>query len=159
RSSAMPRSPRVRTGDGSANLSARRRAWLSQIKEDAVRQLPPRAPSAVRAKLRSDMEHALRHHGPDDPAAELQDILATLVAEARGQLDETERRAQQVGRREELITLAEWTLGAVLNECPAYLVGAPGSGKRTQTMRAIWAELRLSLEKTLSGAESEQNVH
>jgi len=148
----------MRTGDGGASPSSARRAWLSQLKEDAVRRLPSTASSAIRAKLRLDIEHALRLHGPEDPAPELQDILATRVAEARGQMDETERQAQQVGRKEELITLANWTLSAALSKCPTHLVGTPGSGNRTQTTRAIWAELRLILEKTLSGAESEQDV-
>jgi hypothetical protein len=154
----MPRSPRMRPGDGDASPSPARRAWLSQFKEVAVQQLPPTASPAVRAKLRLNVEHALRRHGPDDPALELQDILATLVAEARAQLDENERQTQQAGRKEELIAFARSALVVVLNECPTYLVGAPGSGNRMQTTRAVWADLRLILEKTLSGAESERDV-
>ena len=154
----MPRSPRVRTRDGSASLSSARRAWLSQLKEESVRKLPPTASAAVRAKLRIDVEHALRLRGPDDPPLELQDVLATLVAETLMHLHETERQAQQVGMKAELVTFAKWALGTALNECPTHLVGAPGSGNRTQTTRVVWAELRLILEKTLSGAESEQDV-
>src|SRR5215831_16379318 len=141
----MPRSPRVRTRDGSASLSSARRAWLSQLKEESVRQLPPTASAAVRTKLRIDVERALRHRGPDDPPLELQDVLATLVAETLMHLHETGRQAQQVGMKAELVTFAKWALGTALNECPTHLVGAPGSGHRTQTTRVVWAELGLIL--------------
>lgn len=163
----MPRRPRVTPeGPGGESEStgappqtrAERRAWLSQLKEDAVRQLLPTASPAVRGRLRLDVQHALRHHGPDDPALEVEDIVVTLVAEACRQLDEAERHARRAERRPELMIFARWTLAAVLSECPTFLVGAPGSGKRTQTTWAVWADLRLILEKTLSGAESEQDV-
>jgi hypothetical protein len=154
----MPRSPRVRAGDGDASPSSARRAWLSQLKEDVVRQLPPTASPAVRARLRSDVEHALRHHGPDDPALELQDILATLVAETRRHLNEVEHEARRSERKAELLACARQSLAAALDACPSHLVGTPSSHKRTHTARAIWADLRPNLEKTLSGAESEDVV-
>ena len=144
----------------SRGASARdaRRAWLSRLKEDAVRQLPSPASAAVRARLRVDVEHALRHHAPDDPAPEVQDILATLVEEACRQLNEAEHQAQRTERKLELVTLARWALATVLNRCPAYLVGDLGSNKRANTMQAIWADLRPILDKALSGAESGDDV-
>lgn len=154
----MPRSPRVRLRDADASPPSARRAWLSRLKEDVVQRLPPTASPSVRARLRSDVEHALRHHGPDDPALELQDILATLIAETRRQLNEEEHEARRAGRKAELMTLARQTLAAALDECPAYLVGTPGSNKRTHTARAVWADLRPILDKTLSGTESEDAV-
>ena len=135
-----------------------RRAWLSRLKEDAVRQLPLHAAAAVRARLRVDVEHALRHHAPDDPAPEVQDILATLVEEACQQLNEVEHQAQRTERKLELVTLARWALATVLNRCPAYLVGDLGSNKRANMTQAIWADLRPILDKALSGTESGDDV-
>jgi hypothetical protein len=150
----MPRTPRVRPQDGDTT----RRAWLSRLKEDAVRQLPSTASPAVRTRLRLDVEQALRHHVPDDPALEVQDILVALVAETRRLLNEQEHEARRSELKAELIALARQTLAAALDECPAYLVGAPGSSKRTHTVRAVWADLRPILEKTLSGTESADTV-
>lgn len=150
----MPRAPRVRD----RNADVARRTWLSQFKEDAVRQLPPTASPAVRARLRSDVERALRHHGPDDPVLELQDIVAALVSEACRQLNEIEHETRRSERKRELMTLARETLAAALDECPSHLVGAAGSSKRTHLLRAVWADLRLILDKTLSGTESEDGV-
>ena len=154
----MPRSPRVRSRDADASPSSARRAWLSQLKEEVVRQLPPTAAPAVRARLRSDVEHALRHRGPDDPALELQDILATLIAETLHQLNVEEHEGRRSERKPELIALARQALAAALDDCPAYLVGAPSSRKRTHTARAVWADLRPILDKTLSGTESADAV-
>jgi len=120
--------------------------------------LPPPASAAVRAKLRADVEHALRHHAPDDPAPEVQDILATLLEEACQQLNEAEHQAQRTERKLELVTLARWALATVLNRCPAHLVGDLGSNKRADTTQAIWADLRPILDKALTGAESGDDV-
>ena len=154
----MPRSPRVRHRDTDAAVSSARRTWLSQLKEDAVRQLPSTASPAVRARLRLDVEHAFRLHGPDDPALELQDILSALVAEACSQMTEAEHQARRAAGKRALMTFAQWALAAALDECPAYLVGSLGSDKRTHTTRAAWADLRVILDKTLSGTESEEDV-
>ncbi len=163
----MPRRTRS-TPDGSGEESrssgapgharTERRAWLSQLKEDAVRQLPPTASPAVRARLRLDVDHALRHHGPDDPVLELQDIVTALVSEASRQLNEVEHDSRRSERKTELMALARETLAAALDECPSYLVGAAGSKKRTHTVRTVWADLRSILDKTLSGTESEDDV-
>lgn len=154
----MPRSPRVRSRDADASPSSARRAWLSQLKEEVVRQLPPTAAPSVRARLRSDVEHALRHRGPDDPALELQDILTTLIAETLHQLNVEEHEGRRSERKPELIALARQALAAALDDCPAYLVGAPSSRKRTHTARGVWADLRPILDKTLSGTESADAV-
>lgn len=166
-SRAVPRRPRS-TPDGSGEDSrssgapghtrAERRAWLSKLKEDAVRQLPPSASPAVRAQLRLDVDHALRHHGPDDPVLELQDILSALVSAAARQLNEVEQETRRSQRKTELTALARETLAAALDECPSYLVGAAGSSKRTHALRAVWADLRAILDKTLLGTESEEGV-
>jgi len=140
------------------NADAPRRTWLSLLKEDAVRQLPSDASPAIRAKLRLDVEHALRHHESDDPALELQDILSTLVSEACGQLKQSKYEAQRAERKRRLLAFAKSTLTDVLNECPAYLVGALDSEKRTHLTRAVWADLRAVLEKALPGAETEDEV-
>lgn len=139
-------------------MPSARRTWLSQLKEDAVRQLPSTASPAVRARLRLDVENALRLHGPDDPALELQDILSTLIAEARSQLTEIEHQARRAERKRALMSFAQWALTATINECPTYLVGSLGSDKRTHTTRAAWADLRPILDKTLSGTESKEDV-
>jgi hypothetical protein len=112
----------------------------------------------MRAKLRADVEHALRRHGPDDPALELQDILATLVAEVCRQLNEIQEKAKRADRKSHLMTFARWALVVELTKCQPHLVGAPGSAKRTQTTRAIWADLRANLDRTLSGTEPEDDV-
>jgi len=104
------------------------------------------------------MEHALRHHGPDDPALELQDILSTLVAEACEQLEQAKYEAQRAERKRRLLAFAKSTLTDAINECPAYLVGAFASEKRTHLTRAVWADLRPVLGKALSGAEAEDEV-
>lgn len=154
----MPRSPRVRHQDEDESRFRARRAWLSQLKEDAVHQLPPGTSPAMRAKLRADVEHALRRHGPDHPALELQDILATLVAEACRQLNEIQDKAKRTGRKSHLMTFARWALVVELTKCPPHLVGAPGSAKRTHTTRAIWADLRANLDRMLSGIEPDDDV-
>src|SRR5713101_8398727 len=102
-SSPMPRTPR-RPPDGPdpdaastkdpVHGRAERRAWLAQFKEDAVQQLPPSASPTVRARLRADVDHALRHHGLTDSPAEVQDIVATLVAGSRRQLEALEEQAR-----------------------------------------------------------------
>jgi hypothetical protein len=159
----MPRRSRS-TSTGSkgesigASAHASRKAWLSRLKEDAVGQLPPSASAAVRARLRLDAEHALRHHGPDDPAPEVHDILATLVAEAARQVNEAEDQARRADRKADLITFARWILAAILHRCPAHLVGTLGSDRRSTATRAIWADLRPTLDKVLSGTESEDDV-
>jgi len=112
----------------------------------------------MRAKLRADVERALRHHGPEDPVLEVQDILATLVAETCGQLNEIRDEAQRAEHKSNLMTLARWALVVELTECPPHLVGAPDSGKRIQITRAMWADLRVTLDKTLSGIESDDDV-
>ena len=45
-----------------------------------------------------------------------------------------------------------------VSECPTFLVGAVDSEKRTHLTRAVWADLRATLEKVLSGAETEDDV-
>lgn len=120
--------------------------------------LPPSASAAVRARLRQDVEHALRHHGPDDPAPEIRDIVATLVTEAGRRVNEAGEQAQRAGRKVDLITFARWVLAGVLQRCPAHLVGSLGSAKRGSATRAIWADLRPILDKELSGTESEDDV-
>ncbi len=159
----MPRTRRpipADSGDDSRDASAHaaRRAWLSQLKEDAVGHLPPAAPAAVRARLRQDVEHALRHHRADDPGAEIQDIVATLVTEASRQVNEAEEQARRAERKADLMTFARWILAAVLQRCPPHLVGSLGSDKRAKTTRAIWADLRPILDKGLSEKESEDDV-
>ena len=150
----MPRAPRVRAQNGDAS----RRAWLSMLKEKAVQRLPPDASPAMRAKLRNDVEHALRHHGPDDSALELQDILFGLIDEASGKLAEAKHQTQRAERKRTLLALAKSTLTSVIAGCPAYLVGSFDSDKRIHLTRAMWADLRAVLEKALSGAESEEDV-
>jgi len=56
------------------------------------------------------------------------------------------------------MTFARWALAAILHRCPAYLVGDLGSNRRTTTTKAVWANLRPSLDKALSGVESEDDV-
>jgi hypothetical protein len=104
-----------------------RRAWLSEFKEAAVLQLPASASPADRAKLRSEVERALRGQGPDDPPEEIQDIVATLVSETLGALEEAQRRVQQTERKAELITMGQLALEILLERCPASLVGTAGS--------------------------------
>lgn len=164
----MPRAPRrppegldpeAASAKDPVHGRAERRAWLSQLKEDAVQQLPPSASPAVRARLRADIDHALRHHGLEDSRAEVQDIVAMLVAESRRRLDELEEQARRSESKPRLVLAAKLSLSAALNRCPAHLVGAPGSDKRTQTTQAVWAAIRPALDKTLSGAESPDDVH
>jgi len=135
-----------------------RRAWLSHLKEGAVSQLPASASPADRATLRSDVERALRGHGPDDPALEIQDIVAMLVSEALGALEGAKRQVQQTERKAELITMGQMALEILLEQCPAYLVGTAGSLQRTQIARTLWHDLRATLSRTLSGGEEEEHV-
>ena len=163
----MPRRPRStpdgsggewRSGGAPGHARAERRAWLAKLKEEAVRQLPSSASPAVRARLRLDVDHALRHHAPDDSVLELQDILTALVSEASHQLNEVEHERRRSQRKTELMAFAKETLAAALDQCPSYLVGAAGSSKRTHTVRVVWADLRAILDKTFSGTESEDGV-
>jgi hypothetical protein len=135
-----------------------RRAWLSHLKEGAVSQLPASASPADRAKLRSDVERALRGHGPDDPPLEIQDIVAMLVSEALGALKHAQRQVEQTERKAELITMGHMALEILLEQCPAYLVGTAGSPQRTQIARTLWHDLRTTLSRTLSGGEDEEHV-
>src|SRR5262244_819512 len=155
----MPRAPRVRDGDaGAAPVSGPRRAWLSQCKEAAVQQLPASATPTDRAKLRSAVERALRGHGPDDPAAEIQDIVATMVSEITAVLEHAQRQVQQAERKAALMTMSRLALELLLEGCPASLVGAAGSLQRTQTAGILWHDLRAKLSQTLSGSEDEGDV-
>ena len=139
-------------------MPGHRRAWLSHLKEGAVSQLPASALPADRAKLRSDVERALRGHGPDDPALEIQDIVAMLVSEALGALEGAKRQVQQTERKAELITMGQMALEILLEQCPAYLVGTAGSPQRTQIARTLWHDLRATLSRTLAGSEDEEHV-
>lgn len=82
-----------------------------------------------------------------------------LVAESRRQLDEMEEQARRSEAKPQLILVAKLSLIAALNQCPANLVGAPGSDKRTQTTQAVWATIRPALDKTQAGAESPNDVY
>jgi len=113
-------------------VSGLRRAWLSRSKEAAVQQLPASATPADRAKLRSAVERELRGHGPDDPAAEIQDIVATMVSETVGALEHAERQVRLAERKAELIAMSHLALELLLEGCPAFLVGTAGSRQRTQ---------------------------
>ena len=155
----MPRAPRVRDGDaGAAPVSGPRRAWLSQCKEAAVQQLPASATPTDRAKLRSAVERALRGHGPDDPAEEIQDIVATMVSETVGALEHAQRQVQQAERKAALIPMGRLALELLLEGCPASLVGTAGSRQRTQIAGMLWHDLRAKLSQTLSGSEDEGDV-
>src|SRR6266849_4139904 len=129
-SSPMPRPPRrppegpdpeAASTKAPAHGRAERRAWLSQLKEEAVRQLPPSAPPSVRARLRADIDHALRHHGLEDSPAEVQDIVATLVAESSRQVDEVEQQTRRSEAKPQLLLVAKLSLIAALTQCPAHL--------------------------------------
>src|SRR5215470_6423675 len=155
----MPRAPRVRDGDaGAAPVSGLRRAWLSRSKEAAVQQLPASATPADRAKLRSAVERELRGHGPDDPAAEIQDIVATMVSETVGALEHAERQVRLAERKAELIAMSRLALELLLEGCPASLVGTAGSLQRTQLAGVLWHDLRAKLSQTLSGSEDEGDI-
>src|SRR6266436_3307966 len=120
RASLVPRAPRMRDGDaGAAPVPGPRRAWLSQFKEAAVQQLPASVTPADRAKLRSDVERALRGHGPDDPASEIQDIVATVVSETVGALEHAQRQGQQAERKAALIIVGQLAFELLLEGCPA----------------------------------------
>jgi hypothetical protein len=109
--------------------------------------------------LRADVDHALRHHGLEDSLAEVQDIVAMLVAESRRQLDQIEEETRRSESKPQLVLVARLSLRAALNQCPAHLVGAPASDKRTQTTQGLWATIRPAPDKTLSGAESSDDVY
>ena len=81
------------------------------------------APS-IRAQLRADVERALRRHGADDSANEVEDIVATMVEDARRRLDRGGKQALEMERKPALITLARLILGAVVHARPTRLVGA-----------------------------------
>jgi hypothetical protein len=109
-------------------------------------------------KLRSAVERALRGHGPDDPAAEIQDIVATMVSEIVGGLEYAQRQVQQAERKAALMTMGRLALELLLEGCPASLVGAAGSLERTQIAGMLWHDLRGKLSQTLSGSEDEGDV-
>jgi len=81
-----------------------------------------------------------------------------LVAEARRPVDEVEEQARRVERKLELMTFASGILAATLNECPRHLVGAQNSDQRRRTKQVVWADLRVILDKALSGTESPDDV-
>jgi hypothetical protein len=128
------------------------------MKEDAVQQLPPGVAPSIRAQLRADVERALRRHGAEDSANEVEDIVATLVEDARRRLDRAGEQALEAERKPALMTLARLILGVVVQARPTHVVGASGSQKQAHTIQLLWAGLRPALEKALSGGESESHV-
>ena len=143
---------------GGAHGPGVRRAWLSQLKEEAVRQLPATASAGDRAKLRSEVEHALRGHGPDDPAPEIQDIVATLVSETLAALEQVKLQAERTQRKAEFLAMAQAALEVLLQQYPAHLVGPARSQQRIEITQTLWHDLRDKLSHTLSGSEEEGEV-
>lgn len=143
---------------GGAHGPRVRRAWLSQLKEEAVRQLPASASAGDRAKLRSEVEHALRGHGPDDPAQEILDIVATLVSETLAAFEQVKLQAERTQRKAELLTMAKAALEVLLQQYPAHLVGQARSQQRIEITQTLWHDLRAKLSHTLSGSEEEGEV-
>ena len=58
---------------------------MSEWKERAVQALPTVVPVDIKVAVRRAVETALAAYGPEDPVAELQDLVTTVVDEIMGQ--------------------------------------------------------------------------
>jgi DNA repair exonuclease SbcCD ATPase subunit len=143
---------------GGAHGPRVRRAWLSQLKEEAVRLLPASASAGDRAKLRSEVEHALRGHGPDDPAPEILDIVATLVSETLAALEQAKLQAERTQRKAGFLAMAQAALEVLLQQYPEHLVGQARSQRRIEITQTLWHDLRDKLSQSLSGSEDDGEV-
>lgn len=135
-------------------LTPERRAWLANLKEEAVRRLPLTAPPEAKVQLRQAIGQALEQYGPEDPTSEVMDILAMLAGQARHRLEQEERERRRAEQKAFLLELADLALVAPVSRCPTSLVGPRGSSKRRQVLAILRSKLRSTLQTELTGEES-----
>ena len=113
-----------------ATRTPERRAWLSGWKEWAVQALPTTVPVDVKVTVRQATETTLAAYGPEDPVAELQDLVTTVVREIMDQWTAETRTQERKVRKEQLLHAAEFWIDDVMLRClPSEVVGTPGGAR------------------------------
>ena len=156
----MPRRPRMRStndGPGPAPRDDARRAWLSRWKEWAIEQLPPSATAPTRSRLRLEVERALARLGALDPEDEVRDLVLATLDPILQQLASRDADATHARRKQEHLEQVETYLAIAL-----LLAAGPRTTamlRRPEYAKPVLTEhLRRRLRRTLSGAESHQEV-
>ena len=140
-------------------MTPERRAWLSGWKERAVEALPTVVPVDVKVAVRRAVETALASHGPEDPVAELQDLVTTVVCAIKDQWIGETRAQEQEARKAKLLQCAEeWIDDVMVTRLPSELVGAPHSPKRLHVLATLRQQIRQTLSTELTGDETVESV-
>ncbi len=136
-------------------MTPERRAWLSGWKERAVKALPTMVPVDAKVATRQAVETALAAYGPEDPVAELQDLVTTVVDEIMGQWTAKTRSQEREARKEQLLQAADfWIDDIMLRRLPIDIVGKPGSGERRAVLATLRQRVRTRFEAELAGDET-----
>lgn len=155
----MPRPPRIRESTEGEPGSSReaRRTWVRTWKQWAIGELPPDTPGSTRVHVRAAVEHVLSRFSPDDDEAEIRDVVAEVIEEARARLRTEADQATHAKTKSEVLAGTEQVLATVLLQLPRDKVGhmlrRPG-----YSYLALAHRLRRFLSRQLTGAEPLEQV-
>ena len=152
----MPRRISVRgpNEDHSGASDESRRLWVAKWKASAVAQMPADTPLEVKVQLRADVDRALARYRPDDDEAEISDIVASAVEEARTRLTAKLTGQFQEARKRLVIALAPVYLRAALAKFDQRLVAAM-LRRPESSSAALIARLQGHLNPRLKGDEDQ----
>ena len=140
-------------------LTSEWRRWVSEWKERAVQALPTVVPVDVKVAARRAVETALASYGPEDPVAELQDLVTSVVRAIKDQWIEETRAQEREARKAKLLQCAEeWIDDVMVTRLPSELVGAPHSPKRLHVLATLRQQIRQTLSTELTGDETVESV-
>jgi excisionase family DNA binding protein len=137
----------------SAADRAARQAWLARWISEGLGALPAESPAAVRLRLRTDIERALRGYDPEVPDPEVSALVQTLADHAREQMEAEQERVDRAANKAALIEYGQETLAKALHHLPSRLVGAPKTPTRRHLQARLRDELRGYLGSRLTGEE------
>lgn len=155
----MPRPPRIRQSTDAEPCRPReaRRAWVRTWKEWAMREWPPDTPRATRVQVRAAVEHALSRFSPEDDEAELRDVVAEVIEEARARRRREADQATRAKTKDATLAGTEQLLATVLLQLPRDQVG-PMLRRPGYSYLALAHRLRRVLSRQLTGAEPPEQV-
>ncbi len=142
----------------SAADRAARQTWLARWVSQGLKALPTEAPAAVRLRLRTDIERALRGYEPGSPDPEVSDLVQTLADRAREQVEGEQQRAELAENKATLIAYGLEALATAMHRLPAGLVGAPKSPARRHLRARLRDQFRDHLDGGLIGEEDLSDI-
>lgn len=153
----MPRSTRIRDGDGPSDGSDQKPDWRARWKGWAVEQLPSTASRAARVQVRAAVERALRSFPADADETEIRDVVMSLVDETRQRLEaDAECEARKLAKKV-LVALAPLFLRGALNRLKSRgsvaMLSRPGYSSARLRQRLVHR-----LQRDLTGEETHDEV-